>query len=40
VRDGYVSVTPLQRDLTNHHLLADLGKLAKGFPMQRRKKQR
>ena len=29
VREGYVSVTPLQRDLTNHHMLADLGKLAR-----------
>jgi 5'-nucleotidase len=37
VRDGYVSVTPLQRDLTNHHLLADLGKLSKRFPVRRRK---
>src|SRR5262245_54238138 len=39
VREGFVSVTPLQRDLTNHHLLADLGKLAKGFPLRGRKKK-
>src|SRR5688572_2807310 len=38
VREGYVSVTPLQRDLTNHHMLADLNKLAKTFPIKKKTK--
>ena len=38
VRNGFVSVTPLHRDLTNHHLLAELGKLSRKFPVRRRRR--